>query len=446
MMNNQELPQQIVQGLAAACKGLRLYPLEHPAISKQMELLVDRIFTMLRNQDVIRMGQLEGTLFLEDHLFVDSSPAADEMLGLLDQIEIDGLEFVHGVTALELKHLVQVLHEGRARGEDFNKTLHAHGVRHIRPVRIKDEDQDEEHTPRAIYSRALEVVDRIFHDVRMGTVPTSEGAIKTVKSMVHMTLTEPHALFALSLLKDYDNYTFTHSLNVAVLALTVGRACGLEEEQLKVLGLGALLHDIGKLKIDWDIINKPGQLTDDEFEQIKQHPTTGADIVRQMDGMTPEIIDIVLGHHLRYNREGYPAGALGQAASPMVDMAAIADTYDAMTTLRSYQRPMTPKNAIARLEELSGSALHPVFIDSFINFLGPYPVGTLVRLNTNEIALVIWVSTERRNELRVKVLFDRDGSLLDEPYLEELHPGSATHIVDEVDPLTKTIDVTEYLD
>jgi putative nucleotidyltransferase with HDIG domain len=446
MMNNQELPQQIVQGLAAACKGLRLYPLEHPAISRQMELLVDRIFSMLRTQDTIRMGQLEGTLFLEDHLFVDGSPAAAEMIALLKHIEIDGLEFIHGVTALELKHLVRVLHDGRARGEDFNKILHAHGVRHIRPLRIKDEDQDQEHSPRAIYNRALEVVDRIFHDVRMGTVPTSEGAIKTVKSMVHMTLTEPHALFAMSMLKDYDNYTFTHSVNVAVLALTVGRACGLEEEQLRVLGLGALLHDIGKLKIDWEIINKPGQLTDEEFEQIKQHPTNGADIVRQMEGITPEIIDIVLGHHLRYNREGYPADARGQSASPMVDMAAIADTYDAMTTLRSYQRPMTPKSAIARLKGLSGSILHPVFLDSFINFLGPYPVGTLVRLNTNEIALVTWVSTERRNELRIKVLFDSDGTPLTDPEIKELNAESTASIIAEVDPFSKGIDVTDYLD
>jgi len=443
---NQELPKQIVQGLAGATKGLRLYPANHPANRHQMEMLVDRLFTLLRSQDTVRMGMLEDTLFLEDFLFVDDNPAANEITGLLKKFEIDGIEFLHGVTALELRHLLQVLHDGRARGDRFSEALSAHGVRHIRPVRILKDEEDELHSPRAVYKRALTVVDRIFQDVRMGTIPTSEEAMTTVKSMVHMTLTEPHALFAMSMLKDYDNYTFTHSVNVAVLALTVGRACGLKENQLRILGLGALLHDIGKLKVDWDIINKPGQLTDDEFEQIKQHPINGAEIVRQMEGMTPEIIDIVLGHHLRYNRDGYPDDARGRAASPMVDMAAIADTYDAMTTLRSYQRPMTPKGAISRLEELSGTVLHPEYLRRFIHFLGPYPVGTLVRLTNNEIGLVVWVSTERSDDLRLKILLDGNGLPLDRPRLEELYGADTQRITAEVDPFSKGINVTDYLD
>jgi len=443
---NQELSEQIVQGLAGAVKGLRLYPLTHPANGRHMDLLVDRLFTMLRGQDLVRMGLLEGSLFLEEVLFVDDNPAATEIIQLLKKFEIDGLEFVHGVTALELRHLLQVLNDGRARGDRFSQVLQAHGVRHIRPVLVKKDDDDDEHSPRVIYKRALAVVYRIFHDVRMGTIPASDAAMKTVKSMVHMTLTEPHALFAMSMLKDYDNYTFTHSVNVAVLALTVGRACGLNEERLRVLGLGALLHDIGKLKVDWQIINKPGQLTDAEFEQIKQHPVNGADIVRKMEGVTPEIVDIVIGHHLRFNREGYPADARGQAASPMVDMAAIADTYDAMTTLRSYQRPMTPKSAIARLEELSGSVLHPDFLSSFIHFLGPYPVGTLVRLTSNEIGLVFRLSTEQPDDLKLKILFDGQGEMLDEPIVEELSGKGLERITAEVDPFSKGIKVTDYLD
>lgn len=443
---NQELPKQIVQGLAGAIKGLRLYPLEHPANARHMALLVDRLFAMLRQQDLIRIGLLEGTLFLEDHLFVDQNPAAEEIGQVLQKIGISGMEFLHGVTAEELRHLLQILHEGRATGDHFRERLLAHGVRHIRPVHLRQEDEDDPHSPRGIYKRALKVVDRIFQDVRLGAVPSSDEAIGTVKNMVHMTLTEPHALFAMSMLKDYDNYTFTHSVNVAVLALTVGRACGLEEKHLRILGLGALLHDIGKLQIDWNIINKPGQLTDDEFEQIKRHPVNGADIVRKMNGITPEIIDIVLGHHLRYNREGYPADARGRAASPMVDMAAIADTYDAMTTLRSYQRPMTPKKAISRLEELSGSVLHPVFLQSFIHFLGPYPVGTLVRLTNNEIGLVVKVSTENPDELQLKILFDSNGHMLETPRVEELSGAETARITAEVDPFSKGLNVTDYLD
>jgi len=271
--------------------------------------------------------------------------------------------------------------------------------------------------------------------------------MEVVRSMVQLTLAEPHALFALSMLKDYDNYTFTHSVNVSVIALAVGRACGLSEEQLRTLGLGGLLHDLGKLKIDLGIINKPGRLTDEEFEQIKTHPRTGADLVKEMEGVTPEVIDIVLGHHLRYDREGYPADAKEHVFSPLIDMAAIADTYDAITTLRSYQRPSTPRKAITRLREVvAAGGLDPQFAEHFIASLGTYPVGSLVRLDSSEIGLVVWVDTKDPDSVRVKILFDQNGKLLAEPHRVDLQGTDSRRIIAEVDPFTKGIEVTDYLD
>jgi putative nucleotidyltransferase with HDIG domain len=290
-------------------------------------------------------------------------------------------------------------------------------------------------------------VDQIFTDVRMGEIPSSEEAMKVVKSMAQLTITEPHALFALSMLKDYDNYTFTHSVNVSVIALAVGRACRLDEEQLRTLGLGGLLHDLGKLRVDIEIINKPGRLTSAEFETIKQHPSFGAEIIAQMDGVTQTVMDIVLGHHLRYDRSGYPADVAGRAVSELVDMVAIADSYDAMTTLRSYQRPFTPRRAIARLREGSGTVLHPTFVEQFIASLGPYPVGSLVRLDTNEIGLVVKVDTADPTLADIKIIFDAAGQLLDTPYPLHLDPAlTDRHIVAEVDPFSKGIDVADFFD
>jgi putative nucleotidyltransferase with HDIG domain len=263
--------------------------------------------------------------------------------------------------------------------------------------------------------------------------------------MAHMTITDPHALFALSLLKDYDNYTFTHSVNVAVIALAVGRACGLSEERLRVLGLGGLLHDLGKLKIGLDIINKPGRLTEEEFEEIRKHPQTGADLVAQMDGITPEIIDIVLGHHLRHNRQGYPAEARAREVSPLTEMTAIADSYDAMTTLRSYQQPVTPRKAIKLLQDVAGTALNPHFVEKFITSLGPYPVGSLVRLDSNEIGVVVWVSRSDPNDVQVKMLFDRTGKSLPLPQVTALSGPGSRRIVAEVDPFVRGIDVADFI-
>lgn len=442
---NLEETRQVVQVLAAAIKGLRLYSLDHPATIKQVQTLQNGLFSLLQHKKTIKMGLLEGTLFVEDHLFIQEFPAAQEIARLLDVYDLAGIEFHAGISAEEIQNLLGLLHAGGGKGSAFVEALKKKNVEHIRAVTSEEDDEDAGQ-PRKVYKKALKVVDQIFTDVRMGEIPSSEEAMKVVKSMAQLTLTEPHALFALSMLKDYDNYTFTHSVNVSVISLAVGRACSLSEEQLRTLGFGGLLHDLGKLRIDVGIITKPGRLTDAEFEEIKQHPRFGADIIAKMDGVTDEVMDIVLGHHLRFDRTGYPADALGRSVSSLVDIAAIADAYDAMTTLRSYQRPFTPRNAIARMREVAGTSLHPGFVERFIDSLGPYPVGSLVRLDSNEIGLVVKVDTTDPSLADIKVIFDTAGQLLGETYRLQLGPTQPRKIVAEVDPFSKGIDVVDYLD
>jgi len=444
---DQEIFRQVILAFSGAFKGLRLYPLQHPAIEKQIQNLLSALTTLYRNTKVVKVGLLEGALFVEEHLFVEDNPAFAEVIGIFEQQEIQGLEFHLGITADELRALLNLLHRGNPQADTFEQRLDEGGCSHIRLLSIETTEEPTADPPRKVYGRALKVVDSIFHDVRMGKIPSSIEAMEVVRSMVQLTLAEPHALFALSMLKDYDNYTFTHSVNVSVIALAVGRACGLTEEQLRTLGLGGLLHDLGKLKIDVGIITKPGRLTDEEFEQIKTHPRTGADLVKEMEGVTPEVIDIVLGHHLRYDRLGYPADAKGHVVSPLVDMTAIADTYDAITTLRSYQRPMTPRKAVARLREVVGTGgLHPQFVERFVASLGPFPVGSLVRLDSNEIGLVVWVDTKDPDSVRIKVLFDDSGNRLEQPRRLDLLGRDSRRIVSEVDPFAKGIEVTDYLD
>jgi len=441
-MNVDEI-KQVVQVLAAAIKGLRLYAVDHPATVRQVETLQDGLFSLLQHKKQIKMGLLEGTLFVEDHLFMQEFPAALELVKLLESRELVGFEFMAGLPASEIQTLLHLFHSGGGKGQDFADALVSQGVKRIRAIAAEDEDDDDQ-KPRKVYRKALKVVDQIFQDVRMGEIPSSAEAIKVVKSMAQLTITEPHAMLALSMLKDYDNYTFTHSVNVSVISLAVGRACNVSDEQLKTLGLGGLLHDLGKLRVDVNIITKPGRLTDTEFEAIKEHPAFGAEIIREMEDVTSEVMQIVLGHHLRFDRSGYPADPNGKIVSPLVEMAAIADAYDAMTTLRSYQRPFTPRRAITRLKEISGSFLHPEFVTHFIESLGAYPVGSLVRLDNNEIALVTKVDTHDTTLVDLKVLFNPAGSLLEEPFMVQLRPSQPRFIVAEVDPHAKGIDVTDF--
>lgn len=439
---DQERSRQAVQGFAGAVKGLQLYPLQHPAGERHVRNLTSQLLALLDGRETVRMGLTQGALFLEDVLFADGSPAAEEVGELLKKMELEGLEFGAGLTEADVRTLLSLLLEGRHKGESFEGALSSRGVTRIRPLSAAEKEE----SPRAVYDRALRVVEKIFQDVRLGKIPSSTEAIQVVRGMVQLTLTAPHALLALSLLKDYDNYTFTHSVNVSVIALAAGRACGLSPAQLRVLGLGALLHDLGKLKIDRSIITKPGRLTEKEFDEIMKHPATGAELVERMEGISPEVVDIVLGHHLRFDRRGYPAGVRGREISPMADLVAIADSYDAMTTLRCYQRPVTPRKAVESLKEQSGHILHPKFLERFVISLGPYPVGSLVRLGSGEIGLVVWVDVTDPDSVRLKILFDARGTRLADPPQIELRGPEARRIVAEVDPAPKGINVMEYFD
>ncbi len=267
--------------------------------------------------------------------------------------------------------------------------------------------------------------------------------IKTIKGMVRTIIEEPFALLAMSMLKDYDNYTFSHSVNVSVIAMSVGKACGLSNQELYELGLGGLLHDLGKMTIDHDIVVKPGKLNTREYELMKHHPVNGAKIVADMEQIPTDVIDIVNNHHLGYDRSGYPAGNRGQSVSPLADMTCIADTYDAITTMRCYQRPRSPKQAIAKMAELSGSRLHPEYLARFLEYLGPYPVGTMVRLQDGRVGLISDQNRQGPGSLTLKILFDATGAKMAEPPLQQLSDDHA--IVAEVDPTLKGVRLEDYL-
>ncbi len=439
---NQEILKQTVQGMAGLVQALRLYPPGHPSVKQQARGCMVGLGLLFREKKSVSLGLLEGTLFCEDFLFVQPGSAALEIRDLLEALGVKKLEFLPPLSEKELLEFLLLLKEGHHRGEALKQQIAARGISSIQvtPIELKEEKD-----PREVYQKALEVVRDIFQDIRLGRIPSTSNADRLVTDMVEITLAQPHALFALSMIKDYDNYTFNHSVNVAVLSLMVGRACGVPEKGLHMLSLGGLLHDVGKLKIDRNIINKPGRLTDKEFEEIKQHPVTGADIVRKMEQVPREVVDIVHFHHLHHNREGYPQSPTGRKISPLVDMATIADTYDAMTTLRAYQSPISPRVAIGMMRDLSGTVLHPGYLERFIRSLGEYPVGTLVRLDSNEIGLVVKVGDEHPENVRIKILMDESGRLLGRPSLLDLSGKTTGRIVAEVDPFLKKIDVTPHL-
>ena len=435
-MSLQQL-KQIPFAITSILQGLRLYPADHPQIQRQLEHSLATLNPLLTKHHKLTIGLIDGSLMLNEIPCLEQMTNLQELIRLLERQQLQAIELFPGLDDRQLLFFCQELPQ--LLGGNFPDRLEDAGITAIRATL----ESDGEKGPEAIYKEALDTVEDVCNDVRLGRIPSSKRVIKTVKGMVTTILENPYSLLAMAMLKDYDNYTFCHSVNVSVIAMSVGTACGLSQQELYELGLGGLLHDLGKMTIDHGIVVKPGRLSEAEQEEMQRHPVNGAKIVAEMEQVPADVIDIVNNHHLRYDRTGYPAGHRGLSISSLADMTGIADTYDAMTTIRCYQRPRSPKQAIAMMAELSGSQLHPDYLQKFLDYLGPYPVGTLVRLKDGSIGLICDQNRRKAGSLTLKMIFSADGQKQLDPPLKQLPDSS--EIVAEVNPALKGIRLEDYL-
>ena len=266
--------------------------------------------------------------------------------------------------------------------------------------------EDEIAVAEALHKKTRECIDEVFENIKNGEQLDIPKIKKAVSGFVDSIVRNPNAQMCLAQLKDKDEYTAQHSINVCVLTITFGRHLGMAENSLNLLGLGALLHDIGKIKTPLDILNKEGKLSAEEFEVMKKHPEHGRDILEKTEGVPHSVIDIALSHHERLSGKGYPHGHLSHQISPWSKIVAIVDVYDAITSDRCYHAGMSPTRALTKMYEWRIRDFDPELLEQFIQCIGIYPIGTIVELNSGEVGIVISVNTEMR--LRPKILLILD--------------------------------------
>jgi putative nucleotidyltransferase with HDIG domain len=329
----------------------------------------------------------------------------------------------------------------------FDDAIKRCGFEHVSVRERVDDDRDPRARARATYEESLGVVVELLSELRLGRIPTSTRASLVIDTMRDLILTDESALLALTQLKSYDNYTYNHSVNVGIFSLAFAKHLGLEGDAMRKVGLAGLLHDVGKVRTAEEIIKKPGALTPEEMEKMQRHPELGAEILRHMKGIDGETAEIVLHHHLRFDGTGYPALAPGRAVHPHGAVVALADCYDALTTTRPYQKSRHPSDAVRIMRRLSGKAYAPEVVQSFVDMLGTYPVGELVRLSSNELAVVTATNAVDATTGCVKLVTDAEGRMLPEPVDCDLsrEPAGGRVIVASVDPLRKGIDVAKVL-
>lgn len=437
---------------SGAVKGMAFYPASHPAIRQPLMDLYNTLTTAFNQTEQISWGLVDGIMFFDDHLFVSPSAAIADLTNRMIEKSIGRIIILSGISFDELQQCITLF---SAKGIDFttlSKQIQENGITHIQLVCDKedsfDEDDEIEIEPEGdhvgTYNRALAAIRTICRDIERGRIPNSAPVIRVVDRMVGITMREPWALLALTMIKDYDNYTFNHCVNVGVLSMALGASLGLDAMTVKDLGIAGQLHDIGKTMIPKDILNKPGKLSSAEFDEMKRHPELGSKIIREMEGLDPHIAQIVLGHHLHYNRRGYPEWACKLPFNQLVDIIATADTYDAITTLRVYQHPINPKMALNEMQKLVGTILDGEILERFVEMMGNYPVGTLVRLDTNEVAVVYRPNPLDEEAPIVRILIDDEGVRFNMPREQALVERDGTRyarIVAVVNPLLKNIDV-----
>jgi putative nucleotidyltransferase with HDIG domain len=283
------------------------------------------------------------------------------------------------------------------------------------------------------YRQALGAIREIFRQVDLGLVPETGDLLAAAQSLAFAAVREPAQLLGLTINKDCDSYNFHHSVNVGILAMALSAAMGHPLAEVGEAGLAGFLHDVGKTKIDREIVAKPGKLTKREYGEMKRHSEYGALLIRQMEGLPPRVANGVLGHHIRFDRGGYPEWARERAFGVMTGIVALADCYDATTTQRVYQPRMLPAQAVEEIRRQGGTGLDGEIVACFLELSGRFPVGSLVRLDSQETALVYTPSSDPRGAATVQLVRDSCGTPLAEPVLLSL-AQSGSRIVDLVEP------------
>lgn len=271
--------------------------------------------------------------------------------------------------------------------------------------------------------QASGVVRTVMADVRLGNAVELDRVQPMVEHITESILRNPGALVGLLRIKTKDDYTFLHSVSVCALMVAFCRSRNLDAATTHQAGLGGLLHDTGKAMVADAILNKPGPLSPEEFALIKRHPRDGHDILLKSGNVGPIPLDITLHHHERRDGSGYPDGLAGDAIGELAQMAAIVDVYDALTSERSYHKAIPAAEALRKIYEWSKFHFNPVFVQDFMRCVGIYPVGTLVKLESGRLAVVIEAHETNLLAPKVNVFFSTKSNAYIKPEMLDLSRG-----------------------
>ena len=424
-----------------ALRAVKLYPVENAAVQKALAEVTNHAQEMLTSEGELELRMSGEFIFVNQtrlRLDLDNFASFSHLLSLFRAAGIGTLTVADGVAPKDWLVFLSLL---QAPGSDdpaerlaqLMAKLEAASVRAftLAPQAEQGEGNKEKAKERAkrTYAQSIAATRDLMSSVRMGGSPNIKKIKRVVQGIVDQILSDETSLVGLTTIRDYDEYTFTHSVNVCIFSVALGKRLGFGKVQLYDLGMAALFHDIGKSRVPAEIINKPGGLSDDEWRLIAAHPWLGALALFQLRGQQDlpyRSMIVAHEHHMKLDLTGYPRPIRPRALSMFSKIVAVADGFDAATSRRSYQTvPYTPAQVMLEMRDNPRRGMDPVVVKAFINLTGIYPVGTLVVLDTFELGIVHAVNSipEMLSRPIVRVISDSMGNLL--------HPGTLVDLSEQ---------------
>ena len=474
-VDHEHLPTQMgtefIMAFYRLLKGTTLYNRNNIVIDRLTQECLQVINNIMKSEGRLFLKIVRDNLFFNNHKIHVKADYYSIIRGYLQEMRnrwIGEMEFSEEVNGDHLKDFIYLLSGLEEKNEInylyVNRQLEYRGIDTISVGKLeffKDEEiyadsKDKKRFSDEVYFKSIGLVKEVVDSVRNQKVLNVRKAKRLMQGAVNAIMQDESSLLGLANIKNYDEHTFNHSVNVAIYSMAIGQRLGVPKKYLSQLGMAGLFHDIGKVSIPKEILDKNGKLSPEELAVVRSHPIMGAEIVMRMKEwgeLSTRMIDAAFEHHLKYDLSGYPRPTQKRKITLFGKIVALADFYDVLVRPRGDRRfPYVSEKILGIMLERSGKDFDPALVKVFINMIGVFPLGTLALLNTNEMGIVVHIQEDSELIDRPKVMLlqysdgeYQKGEVVDLRELDEKTGEFKRTIVKTLDPNDYHINVGEYL-
>jgi HD-GYP domain-containing protein (c-di-GMP phosphodiesterase class II) len=428
--------RSLLLALYTALRSLKLYPVENATVQKALDDLESMTHRLLDLEGDLEIRMAGDFIFVNAtrlRVELDNYASFSHILAVFRAYEIGALRIRPGVNRREWQIFLSLLlslaerSQSEERLEELQERMDEGGIEHLELDRPLPENENSELSRQAakqVYAQGVAVTKDVISSVRMGRTARLKRVKRAVQLIVDQVLNNETSMLGLTTIREYDEYTFTHSMNVCIIAVALGRKLGFSKVQLCDLGMAGLLHDMGKARVPAEILNKAGKLDEKEWQAIQEHPWAGALTLfgmRAYEEIPYRSILVAHEHHMKIDLTGYPRVVRPRRLGIFSRIVAVADAFDAATTRRVYQTiPVQPDEVLREMWENPKRGQDKVLVKALINLVGVYPVGTCLILDTFEVAVVSGANPDGQqlNRPLVRIALDAEGGPLPLPGME----------------------------